>query len=175
MQITDFSSRECVDPYKGPSVRKCPSRIFPSSNCHHHNIAQYWNSIQNQGVITNSKVNIRFIKCQPPIYKSPKYDQCTLSAKDRGVTKNPAVHFELILMHHFSRILRLSSLDLSSVLSMALNSYFRHLNNHSKYGRPKVLKSIIYAPWSLPTVCIRGRIQIKSDFWRLPGVFCKIF
>ena len=30
---------------------------------------------------------------------------CTLSAKDRGATKNPAVDLELILMHHFSRIL----------------------------------------------------------------------
>ena len=47
-------------------------------------------------------------------------------------------------MHHFSRILRL---DFSSVLSKALR-------NHSKYGRPKVLKHSIYAPWSLPTVCI---------------------
>ena len=46
---------------------------------------------------------------------------CTLSAKDRGGTKNPAVDLELILMHHFSRILCLSSLDLSSVLSTALS------------------------------------------------------
>ena len=81
--------------------------------------------------------------------------QCTLSAKDRGATKNPVVDLELILMHHFSRILRLSSLDLSSVLSTALNSYFRYLNNHSK-----VLKSVIYVPWSLPTVCI-----IEINFW----------
>ena len=36
---------------------------------------------------------------------------CTLSAKDRGATKNPAVDLEVILMHHFS------SLDASSVLS----------------------------------------------------------
>ena len=42
---------------------------------------------------------------------------CTLSAKDRGATKNPA-DLELILMHHFSRIL---SLDISSVLSKALS------------------------------------------------------
>ena len=44
--------------------------------------------------------------------------QCTLSAKDRGATNNPAVDLELILMHHFSRILRL---DFSSVLSKALS------------------------------------------------------
>ena len=31
-----------------------------------------------------------------------------------------------------------------------------HLKNHSKYGRPKVLKSAIYAPRSLPTVCIES-------------------
>ena len=30
---------------------------------------------------------------------------CTLSANDQGTTKNPAVDLELILMHHFSRIL----------------------------------------------------------------------
>jgi len=41
-------------------------------------------------------------------------NQCTLSAKDRGATKNPAVDLEVILMHHFSRIFRL---DASSVLS----------------------------------------------------------
>ena len=85
---------------------------------------------------------------------------CTLSAKDRGATKNPAVDLELILMHHFSRIL---CLDLSSVLSKALNSYFKHLNNHSKYGRPKVLKSVIYAPRSLPTVSMAGKkLRIKT-------------
>ena len=47
------------------------------------------------------------------------YLLCTLSANDRGATKNPVVNLELILMHHFSRILRL---DVSSVLSTALNS-----------------------------------------------------
>ena len=47
------------------------------------------------------------------------HGQCTLSANDRGATKNPVVNLELILMHHFSRILRL---DVSSVLSTALNS-----------------------------------------------------
>ena len=30
---------------------------------------------------------------------------CTLSAKDRGATKNPVVDLEMILVHHFSRIL----------------------------------------------------------------------
>ena len=45
-------------------------------------------------------------------------NQCTLSAKDRGATKNPVVDLELILMHHFSRILHL---DFSSVLSKALS------------------------------------------------------
>ena len=40
-------------------------------------------------------------------------------AKDRRATKNPVVNLELILMHHFSRILRL---DLSSVQSTTLNS-----------------------------------------------------
>ena len=45
--------------------------------------------------------------------------ECTLSAKDRGATKNQVVNLELILMHHFSRILHL---DVSSVLSTALNS-----------------------------------------------------
>ena len=44
---------------------------------------------------------------------------CTLSAKDLGATKNPAVDLELILVHHFSRIL---CVDASSVLSTALNS-----------------------------------------------------
>ena len=53
--------------------------------------------------------------------KSPTVYQCSLSAEDRGVTKNPAVDLKLILMHHFSRILRL---DFSSVLSTSLNSYF---------------------------------------------------
>jgi hypothetical protein len=38
---------------------------------------------------------------------------CTLSAKDLGATKNPAVDLELILVHHFSRIL---CLDASSAL-----------------------------------------------------------
>ena len=33
-----------------------------------------------------------------------------------------------------------------------------HLKIHSKYGRPKVLKSAIYAPRSLPTVCINNEI-----------------
>ena len=91
---------------------------------------------------------------------------CTLSAKDRGATK---VDLELILMHHFSRILRL---DITSVLSRSTEystqlfssrPYFTHLNNHSKYGRPKVLKSVIYAPRSLPTVCIvSANSQAKS-------------
>ena len=76
--------------------------------------------------------------------------------KERGATKSPADDLELILMHHNFRILRL---DFSSVLSKALNSYFTHLNNHSKYGQPKVLKSVIYAPRSLPTVCIVKRCQ----------------
>ena len=70
----------------------------------------------------------------------------TVSAKDRGATKNPAVdlgtNFDASTFYQ----------DVSSVLSKALNSYFKHLNNHSKYGRPKVLKSVIYAP--LPTVSI---------------------
>ena len=35
--------------------------------------------------------------------------QCTLLAKDGDATKNPAVDLELILMHHFSRILCLES------------------------------------------------------------------
>ena len=39
---------------------------------------------------------------------------CTLSAKDWGATKNPVVDLELILIHHFCRIL---CLDVSSVLS----------------------------------------------------------
>ena len=60
----------------------------------------------------------------------------------RGSTKNPADDLELILVHYFSRSL---PLDFSSVLSTTLNSYFTHLNNHSKYGRPKVLKSVISA------------------------------
>ena len=67
---------------------------------------------------------------------------CTLSARDRGATKNPAVDLELILMHHFSRIF---CLDFSSVLSIGTQLYFAHLKNHSKYGRPKVLKHAIYA------------------------------
>ena len=54
-----------------------------------------------------------------PLRPSRFWPVCTLSAKDRGATKNPAVDLELILMHHFSRILRL---DFSSVLSTALNS-----------------------------------------------------
>ena len=76
-------------------------------------------------------------------------------------------------MHHFSRILRLSSLDLSSVLSTALNSYFRHLNNHSKYGRPKVLKSVIYAPRSLPTVSIKKNSKVLFCDQRIQ--FCTVF
>ena len=42
------------------------------------------------------------------------YFSCTLSAKDRGSTKNPVVNVEQILLHYFSRIL---CLDVSSVLS----------------------------------------------------------
>ena len=42
-----------------------------------------------------------------------------MHAKDRGSTKNPVVNVEQILLHYFSRILRL---DVSSVLSTALNS-----------------------------------------------------
>ena len=38
---------------------------------------------------------------------------CTLSAKDLGATKNPAVDLERILVQHFSRIL---CLDASSAL-----------------------------------------------------------
>ena len=45
---------------------------------------------------------------------------CTLSAKDRGTTKNSAVDLELILMHHFSRIFHL---DFSSVLSKKALSF----------------------------------------------------
>ena len=55
------------------------------------------------------------------------FKSCTLSAKDQGTTKNPAVDLELILMHHFSRILRL---DVSSVLSTALNSLVASLTSH---------------------------------------------
>ena len=75
---------------------------------------------------------------------------CTLSAKDRGpCTKNPVVDLELI--HHFSRVL---PLDYWLSTEYGTQPYFAHLNNHSKYGRPKVLKHAIYAPRSLPTVCI---------------------
>ena len=80
--------------------------------------------------------------------------QCTLSAKNWDATKNPAVDLKLILMHHFSSILPLDLAQYCLVLSTALNSYFTHLNNHSKYGRPKVLTRVIYAPRYLPTVCI---------------------
>ena len=79
---------------------------------------------------------------------------CTLSAKDWGATKNPGVNLELILMHHFPRILQL---NLSSVLSMALNSLvlLLHASQQSlKIWLTTVLKSVIYAPRSLPTVCI---------------------
>ena len=90
MQITDFSSRECVDPYKGPSVRKCPSRIFPSSNCHHHNIAQYWNSIQNRGANHKFQRKYPFHQMSTPhielwiykkIPKSLKYERLKLQNK----------------------------------------------------------------------------------------------
>ena len=60
-----------------------------------------------------------YINCTKIVLDSLYLQQCTLSAKDRGATKNQAVDLELILMHHFSRILRL---DFSSVLSTALNS-----------------------------------------------------
>ena len=44
---------------------------------------------------------------------------------------------------------------------------------HSKYGRPKVLKSVIYAPRSLPTVCIIRSLIIQK--LKSKHLICLIF